>query len=262
MSYYPILRAPGCEGWTTLSNFSPNNWEVGANEKKGIYVSCVEGDTWLTSKIGDLPANEMHTVKASDIENIIPDNSLGFLSLSTIDLSGRSAELPIENNARTTIPEWRSTLGLSSQHSTVSYQGEIIAFPSPGSLLSFCPFLQFGESIENYLLFVNLSKSPIKRKSKIEIYNTKSKEFLSTHTVETNNMTCISLDNLGFSQRDLPLVICREISGIPLFFSRTKDGVYLSLEHTHPPGSLVVHGKRFVAQKILKDNWFSRTASK
>jgi len=55
--------------------------------------------------------------------------------------------------------------------------------------------------------------------------------------------------------------ICRGLAGIPLYFSRTVDGVYLSLEHTHPPGSMVVHGRRWDIQKMLKNFWFKKAAS-
>jgi hypothetical protein len=45
---------------------------------------------------------------------------------------------------------------------------------------------------------------------------------------------------------------------VPLYFSTTKDGQFLSLEHTHPPASLVTHGDRFGAQRHLKKLWFSQ----
>jgi len=58
----------------------------------------------------------------------------------------------------------------------------------------------------------------------------------------------------------LPLVVCLGMSGIPLYFSQSIDGRYLSLEHTHPPASTVVHGRRWDAQKILKQQWFSKAS--
>jgi hypothetical protein len=44
---------------------------------------------------------------------------------------------------------------------------------------------------------------------------------------------------------------------VPLYFSITTDGTFMSLEHTHPPAELVVFGKKFGAQKHLKELWFS-----
>ena len=80
-----------------------------------------------------------------------------------------------------------------------------------------------------------------------------------TIDVKNNDATIIPLDGLEFSSTDLPLIICRDMSAIPLYFSKTSDGTFLSLEHTHPPASYVIHGNRWAAQKILKKIWFSRT---
>jgi hypothetical protein len=71
----------------------------------------------------------------------------------------------------------------------------------------------------------------------------------------------IALDDLGLNAEDLPLIICRDMAGIPLYFSRKSDGAFMSLEHTHPPASFVVHGSRWEAQKLLKKHWFTKVSS-
>ena len=73
-----------------------------------------------------------------------------------------------------------------------------------------------------------------------------------------NQINIISLDDVGFDEQSLPIVVCRGMASIPLYFSSYKRGKILSLEHTHPPASLVVHGNRFGAQKQLKDYWLSQ----
>ena len=47
------------------------------------------------------------------------------------------------------------------------------------------------------------------------------------------------------------------MAGIPFGFAISKDKKMLSLEHTHPPASFVVHGQRFMVQKEIKRKWFS-----
>ena len=47
------------------------------------------------------------------------------------------------------------------------------------------------------------------------------------------------------------------MAGIPFGFAISKDKKMLSLEHTHPPASFVVHGQRFLVQKEIKRKWFS-----
>ena len=47
------------------------------------------------------------------------------------------------------------------------------------------------------------------------------------------------------------------MAGIPFGFGLNRTAPMLSLEHTHPPASFVVHGNRFETQKIIKTNWFN-----
>ena len=260
MSFYPVLTAPGCDGWTTLCNFPPNNWEVKNSKRMYVHVSWVEDNLWHTEKIGILENNQVQTVYTSELCNIVPDTSLSFLSLGTHNISCVSNELPKLDMLKTTTPAWRATLGLSTKNSKVSYQGEIDPFPVNGSLLTLAPFIQYGDNIENYLLLLNLEKKAENRITSVEIYNAENKGHRGTFDAKNNNITIIPLDNLGFMEDELPLIICKGMSAIPLYMSKTSDGSFLSLEHTHPPACYVVHGKRFDAQKILKKLWFSKVA--
>lgn len=260
MSYYPILKAPGCQGWTTLCNFSPNNWETKDSSDKFVNVTwCFEAG-WRTENIGRLAFNEMRTIRNQDIAGLVPKGALPLLSLTMAKLPPYSDTLPSLDAPRTVVPAWRATLGLSTRYVSASYQGEIDPFPARGSLLTFGPFIQFGEEIENYLIFLNIESSPIVRTSQVEIYDSGETVLKGTFEVRNNDATIIALDGLGFSPSDLPLMICRNMAAIPLYFSKTTDGTFLSLEHTHPPSNYVVHGRRWEAQKILKNIWFSKTS--
>jgi len=259
MSYYPILNAPGCIGWTTICNFSPNNWEVRHITEKYLNVTWCQEGTWRSKNIGTLSPDKTHTVGIADIASLVPAESLPLLSLTNSILPARSDILPHTDTERTNYPAWRAALGLSTAHASTSYQGEIDPFPAPGSLLTFSPFIQFGEGVENYLIFLNVEASAVTRSARLEIYDSARPELLKrTVDVCNNSAAVISLDDLGFSPTDLPVIISKEMSAIPLYLSRTRDGEYLSLEHTHPPASYVVHGKRWEAQKLLKTLWFSR----
>ena len=159
----------------------------------------------------------------------------------------------------THMPNWRATLGLVSPLASTSYQGELDPFPAPGSLLTFAPFMQFGDGIENYLLFLNLEKSAKARTSFVEIYDSASPaQCRGSFEVRNNAVSVVSLDVTGIGPEELPVIVCKNMSGIPLYFSRTIDGACLSLEHTHPPASYVIHGKRWDAQKMLKNDWFAK----
>jgi hypothetical protein len=156
------------------------------------------------------------------------------------------------------MPAWRATLGLSSNSAQTSYQGELDSFPSPGSLLTFGPFLQFGSRIENYLILLNLEISAVSRVSELGIFDTTELVSKGSYKIRNNAVNLIPLDGHGFGLKSLPLIICKDMSGIPLYFSCTQDRGFLSLEHTHPPASLVVHGNRWEAQKLLKKRWFTK----
>ena len=260
MSYYPILQAPEASGWTTLCNFSPNNWESNQHKEQLVNVSWSSNGMWLTNNLGILEPGAVRTVTANDIVGIVPENELALLSLTRTALSSESDVLPKLNSAHTTVPAWRATLGLSTSGAQTSYQGELDAFPPQGSLLTFGPFLQFGESIKNHLILLNVENSPARRSAELEIYDAAGLKLRGRFSVGNNAANSIPLDGLGFEPGDLPLFICRGMAAIPLYFSSAMEGAYLSLEHTHPPASLVVHGRRWEAQKLLKNRWFAKVA--
>jgi len=125
-------------------------------------------------------------------------------------------------------------------------------------LLTFGPFLQIGQGLENHLIILNIENIPVSRTAELEIYDASGLNLRGRFTVFNNQANVISMNGLNFGPEDLPLIVCKGMSAIPLYFSRTEDGEFLSLEHTHPPASLVVHGKRWEAQKFLKNLWFNK----
>lgn len=261
ISYYPILKAPGCHGWTTLCNFAPNNWERKESSEKLVNVTWTSGGTWRTENIGALAAGAMRCVRMADVDAVIgAEGVLPLLSLTHEKLPAHSATLPNLDVAGTAAPAWRATLGLATASASTSYQGEVDPFPPSGSMLTFCPFIQFGEAVENFLIFLNVERDPAARTAQVEIYNSDAGTLKGVADVQSNDATVISLDGFGFTPTDLPAIVCRKMAGVPLYFSKTADGAFLSLEHTHPPASYVIHGKRWEVQKILKSLWFSKVA--
>lgn len=258
MSYYPILSAPYCTGKTTLFNFPPNDWQSVNRCKQLVSLTYIEDNVWHSRIIGELEYQSFKVINHSDVVDLIPDGALALLSLSKDELPKTSLELPVLNCSRTSMPSYRATLGLNSKFTQTSYQGEIDPFPPQASLLTFSPFLQFGDDVENYVLLMNLEKIPGNRGVEVEIYDAHSKKLKKVQNAFSNQINIVSLDDMGFNEQSLPVVICRGMASIPLYFSSYKLGEMLSLEHTHPPASLVVHGNRFGAQKQIKEYWFSQ----
>ncbi len=198
------------------------------------------------------------TISASDLANIVPDGELPLLSLTRTPLPEKCDVLPRLDSAQASLPAWRATLGLSSPQTQTSYQGELDAFSPNGTLLTFGPFQQFGEGVINHLILLNIENFPVSRLSVLEVYDAARGRLRGRFGVKSNACTAIPLDDLGFEAGDLPLFVCRGMSAIPLYLSSAEDGGHLSLEHTHPPASMVVHGRRWEAQKLLKAHWFSK----
>ena len=258
MSYYPILSAPYCKGRTTLYNFPPNNWEPTDKCDQFVSLTYIKDGLWCSKTIDKLKYQEYKVINYSDIFDLKSNSALALLSLSKEDLPKTSRELPVINFNQTNTPASRATLSLQSKFSETSYQGEIDPFSAKVSMLSFSPFMQFGNNVENYFLLMNLEKKPENRVVEVEIYDANTKDLKRVQSASSNQISVISLDNVGFDETSLPVIICREMASIPLYFSTYKKGELLSLEHTHPPSSLVLHGNRFVALKQVKEFWFSQ----
>ena len=260
MSYYPLLKAPGCKGYTTVCNFSPNNWEVAKSRDRFVNLTWSSMDGWVTKNLGILPPDAMLTITADDVAQFAPAEALSLISLTDSVPPALADRLPKPDIGRTTVPAWRATLGLSSAASQTSYQGEMDPFPSQGTLLTFGPFMQFGANIENFLILLNIEEQPNYRYAELEICDAEGNG-KGRFRVRNNEANIIPLDGLNLQPSDLPVIVCRQMAGIPLYFSRVADGTFLSLEHTHPPSSMVVLGRRWEAQKLLKNLWFKKVAA-
>jgi hypothetical protein len=211
--------------------------------------------------LGTLAEGDVRTVTDQELAGRVPVDALALLSLTRTPLPAQSDNLSkLLDTPATSTPAWRATLGLATESAQTSYQGELDPFPSQGTLLTFGPFLQFGSGLENHLVLLNIENSAVSRTSELEVFDAAGLGLKGNFKVRNNAANVIPLDGLGLGPEDLPLFICRGMAGIPLYFSRTSDGAFLSLEHTHPPASLVVHGKRWEAQKLLKNRWFAKIA--
>jgi len=257
MSYFPLLQVPGCKGYTTICNFSPNSWEYLKKRKRFINLTWASDQGWVTKNLGTLPFNAFKTVTTDDVKNIVPQVTLSLISVSDTIPPVISKYLPKLLVPKTVMPAWRASIGLCSSISRTSYQGEIDAFNASGSLLSFAPFIQYGKNIENFLILLNIEDQSEFRYADLKISDAEGNR-KGQYKIRNNAANLIPLDGLNLHPESLPVMHCKEMAGIPLYFSRTKNGDFLSLEHTHPPSSLVILGKRWEVQKNLKNTWFKK----
>jgi len=258
MPFFPLCNVNKTEGYCTIHNFPPNNWEEVSLGHKYLWAIYSDGSKWITKLICKIGQRESKKVFYSDFElesdgNISP---LIILQLRKTPLNPFLRELPKHEFQYSSTPEWRATVGFKYLTAETSYQGEINPFPNKASLLTFHPFIQYS-NIENYFVFVNLESSPVYRETKIEIYNSNKREYIDEVTVRNNSINLIPLNKYNIKQEELPIFLCRNMAGIPFGLGINDTGPMLSLEHTHPPASLVVHGPRWRFQKDIKERWFS-----
>ena len=253
--YYPILRVPELSGYTTVHNYTPNNWEIRKNCKKYVNITWSDGKIWKSKTITTLDIDKSYVIKDKDLD-FVPKNAIPLSSLSVNKLPTLSETLPEDIDMQTNLPEWRASIGLKSNlGGNTSFQGEGYAFPSNGSLLSFSPFMQYGEHLSNYLLFLSIEKLPFFRKTKLYFLKASGNKINGQVSVISNHINIINLDNFGYDDKDMMVLMTKDIVGIPLFMTLYKSGVELSMEHTHPPASFAIHGNRWALHKELKNIW-------
>ncbi len=257
MPFFPICKILNTQGFCTIHNYKPNNWEKSSSGKKTLWAIYSDGNTWITEEVLSLDQGECHTFKYDDFKLKSKRNHspLIIFQFRKTPLEKTLKFLPSQEFEFTKTPQWRSTVGFSYKNTQTSYQGEINPFPEKASLLTFHPFIQYGK-IENFLAFVNLENSPTSRKTKLEIYNAGNKKFIDSVEVYNNSTNVIPLDNYNFKKNELPVFICRKMGGIPFGFGLNSLSPMLSLEHTHPPASFAIHGSRFNVQSKIKEKWF------
>ena len=258
MAFFPLLKTKYLSGFCTLHNYAPNNWEPITSSKKNVWAIYSDGKTWVTKFVDEIDIGLSRKYFYDDIYQgeLKGSPPLILLQFRKSGIDDNLKELPPHEFNLSKTPEWRSTVGFSLNESETSYQGEIEPFPKSASLLTFHPFIQY-KNINNYLLFINIEKSPYYREEEIEVFEANSKKLIDKVMVKNNSANLIELDKYIFSSNHLPVFICRSMAGIPFGLGIQKNKKMLSMEHTHPPASFVIHGDRFKVQGEIKRRWFN-----
>ena len=104
---------------------------------------------------------------------------------------------------------------------------------------------------------MNLESKPISRLGSLKFSTVNNpKEIIQEVKVKSNNYNFIDLNNINIENNEIMICHSENISGIPLFLSYSEKNNLISLEHTHPPSSLVIYENRNKFQKIIKRRWF------
>ena len=257
MAYFPLFNATDASGFTTLANFSPNNRERPVKGDLVVTSFRTDGQVWRSQVEGVIKEGEFKTYHSEQFDLAMnqTESELVLFQLNPVKQPTTMSVLPVDHLISTNLPEWRATVGFKNNGAQASYQGEVNPFPAKASLLTFHPFIQMHDT-ENFLIFLNVESSPFFRWSELELFNSASRERIDILKVRNNCANIIPLDKYNFGETDLPIFQCKTMAGIPFGFGKSKTSKILSLEHTHPPGSLTLFGNRFQSQKHTKVQWF------
>ena len=255
--FFPLMKTPNLNGFCDLVYESPNNWENRIHKPISLYLLWSNGNRWLSKKISEMNYGDEIRLVTNDIDEKCLATGLALIYPSLEPIEPELSTLPSRKVWYSEIPAWRNTSGFYNEFTQVSYQSDIEPLPSKASLLTFHPFIQFGDVINN-LLVLNVTNDPKIQSGKISMFNSFDKSFVADSLISTNSLTTIPLDIYSFKPTDLPVFYSPEIAGIPFGLGIAKSGKMLSLEHTHPPASLVLHGNRRVIQGKIKKSWIEK----
>jgi len=255
--FFPIMKTPDLDGFCDLVYESPNNWENRIRKAVSIYLLWSDGQNWNSIKLTEMRYGDYFKVNTKNLDEKFLKSGLALIYPSINNLDSRLDALPSKKVWYSEIPAWRNTSGFYNQYTQVSYQADIEPLPPKASLLTFHPFIQFGEVINN-LLVLNVTKNPKIEKDKMSLFNSYDKSFVADVEIRTNSLTTIPIDVYNFKPTDLPVFYSPNIAGIPFGLGIAKSGRMLSLEHTHPPASLVLHGDRRGMQGKIKKAWIEK----
>ena len=251
------MKTPNLNGFCDLVYVSPNNWENRIHKPISLYLLWSNGNRWLSKKISEMNYGDEIRLVTNDIDEKCLATGLALIYPSLEPIEPELSTLPSRKVWYSEIPAWRNTSGFYNEFTQVSYQSDIEPLPSKASLLTFHPFIQFGDVINN-LLVLNVTNDPKIQSGKISMFNSFDKSFVADTLISTNSLTTIPLDVYSFKPTDLPVFYSPEIAGIPFGLGIAKSGKMLSLEHTHPPASLVLHGNRRAIQGKIKKSWIEK----
>ena len=251
------MKTPNLNGFCDLVYESPNNWENRIHKPISLYLLWSNGNRWLSKKISEMNYGDEIRLVTNDIDEKCLATGLALIYPSLEPIEPELSTLPSRKVWYSEIPAWRNTSGFYNEFTQVSYQSDIEPLPSKASLLTFHPFIQFGDVINN-LLVLNVTNDPKIQSGKISMFNSFDKSFIADSLISTNSLTTIPLDVYNFKPTDLPVFYSPEIAGIPFGLGIAKSGKMLSLEHTHPPASLVLHGNRRAIQGKIKKSWIEK----
>tara|TARA_B110000259_G_scaffold188295_1_gene246311 strand:- start:24 stop:788 length:765 start_codon:yes stop_codon:yes gene_type:complete len=253
MNFFYFLKHIDTNLYSTIDLFNNPPMKRFYNNKlenRLIRVFYSENNKWNFYDYGFLEPNKNITINSIDIINKLGNNSF-FIAL----IKKENTIFDIDDYMLSQ-PTWRSNIAIRSTNTSSSYQGEIPShfLHNKISLVSCSPMIQNIDKTQNFFYLVNLFKNPVKEKFIVEVFD-RNKVLIKKLDCYTNTINCHEITDISRGH-ELLIFKSNNHGGIPLYFTKSEDNKYLSLEHTHPPVEYVYSGNRLQIQKNKKKFWF------
>ena len=260
MNYFFMPRLKGLKSKITLANFPCVDDGLQQFAEQMVYVTWSENFTWQVRTIGIILPGQIKTFFESDLPQDLPSTSTPFLFLYPDKVSPTLDHLFASDLMETT-PSWRANIGISSETTSTSFQGEYpgnLIQVKKGTLFSFGPMVLAQTGLTTKFLLINLRAKPGNEPCRIKFGLLGQEKILKEAIVFQNSCSLVDLSGLCFDESELIYACSDEITGIPLYFSHDHEFKKLSLEHSHPPTELLVFGNRAIFQNKIKLRWLGK----
>ncbi len=259
MNYFFMPRIPELRAAVTLCNFPPVDGWAAWPPDCVAHVMWSDGARWQVRDLGDLAAGTSHTFDEADLPGDCPADASPFYFFHPEKLPRTLAEPRLDLDMHT-LPGWRGNIILRGPSTTTSYVGE---YPKGmlkidrGTLLSFATFQQSGGEVATRFVLPNLRMNPAIEACVVRFVSGRSRKVLKDVTCWRNRVTVAALDGIEVDPTDMVVAVSREITGVPLYLTHTRDFSEMSFEHTHPPVEYLVFGDRMQFQRQMKSWWIT-----
>jgi hypothetical protein len=262
MNYYFLPQIPLLKSTVTLSNFPPTADSSWGHQVAYIHATFSTGTSWKVFLIQEIYAGDMVSLGIEDLSEQPPSGSSIFFFMYPKRLPEYLDLLPIDHFMESE-PNWRGNIRLSSQTTSVSYQGEYPGFMlnlRSGTLLTFNPLIQDQPKVITQLIIITLLRKAEIKEGRLFIARQDSGEIKKEYKITTNTCNLIDLTGLPNSSENPLCLYSPDMVGIPIFLSRDPSCRFLSLEHSYALHEITVFGdnvKRHGLLKKIKTRWLN-----
>ena len=280
-SYFPLLPSISSKSLsdkikssTTLLNNINNLKESNVSKKhlNSIYIGTykLSGLVWELVSTQECKYGEFFDITRNSI-NVISNQMVVslFRMQDSFPISSRILPKPDSLRVDSSPVAERGSLNYHYKGTTTAFQGEYpfgMANIDKGSFWSFDALkenLNISQSIQSFLILMNINRDAESQcEVNLDIYDPHQKDKCLNWKARQNSFTVINLREIhkGLNSEHIHktfFIQCKSCTFIPMFLSIDVKNNQLSLEHTHPPHSLLWGRDKLKVIKLLKKRWIS-----